>query len=269
MGDDSATTMGKAFARYTGGRGCYIPVIWDTGCSKSIISEEAVRALGSQITELDRSLKIISASGEALSIIGTVDIFIQTQVTSKKKRMLQCCVLRGNKQNPEILVSLEKMKELRIVHPTFGRQTIDDFLYNTTGTTFKNKYSELCNCNSIQFYQPTKTVLKEPTEEERYLRDKLIGKYSETFVDKLGPEDRFKVPPIKLEVDRRPAEAVHPTNHIKPYNVPFHLRDQFQKEVIDMLEVKIIERCEVATEWNTKAFPVAKADGTSCSLIGD
>ena len=46
MGDDSATTMGKAFARYTGGRGCYIPINWDTGCSKSIISEEAVRALG-------------------------------------------------------------------------------------------------------------------------------------------------------------------------------------------------------------------------------
>ena len=89
MGDDSATTMGKAFARYTGGRGCYIPVIWDTGCSKSIISEEAVKALGSQITELDRSLKIISASGEALSIIGTADIFIQTQVTGKKKRPLK------------------------------------------------------------------------------------------------------------------------------------------------------------------------------------
>ena len=112
-------------------------VIWDTGCSKSIISEKAVRALGSQITELDRPLKIIYASGEALSIIGTADIFIQTQVTGKKKKMLQCCVLRGNKQNPEILVSLEEMKELRIVHPTFGRQTIDYFLYNT-GTTFKN-----------------------------------------------------------------------------------------------------------------------------------
>ena len=34
LGDDSATTMGKA---YSGGRGCYIPIIWDTGCSKSII----------------------------------------------------------------------------------------------------------------------------------------------------------------------------------------------------------------------------------------
>ena len=51
MGDDSATTVGKAFARYSGGSGCYIPIIWDTGCSKSIISEEAVKALGSQIND--------------------------------------------------------------------------------------------------------------------------------------------------------------------------------------------------------------------------
>ena len=37
MGEDSATTMGKAFSRYYGGRGCYIPIIWDTGCSKPIV----------------------------------------------------------------------------------------------------------------------------------------------------------------------------------------------------------------------------------------
>ena len=156
LGDDSATTMGKAFSRYSGGRGCYIPIILDTGCSKSIVSEEAVRALGSQINELDRSLKIISASGESLSIIGTADIFITTQVTGKRRRLLQFCLLRGNKQNLEILVSLEMMKKLKIVHETFGLQTIDDFLYNT-GPTIGNKYSERHTYNDIQFYQPTKT----------------------------------------------------------------------------------------------------------------
>ena len=52
--------MGKAFSRYSGGRACYIPIILDTGCSKSIISEEAVRALGSHINELERSLNIIA-----------------------------------------------------------------------------------------------------------------------------------------------------------------------------------------------------------------
>ena len=94
--------------------------------------------------------------------------------------------------------------------------------------------------------------------------NKSIGKYYETFVEKLGPEDRIKVSPIKLEVDKRKAEQIRPANHIKPYDVPFHLREQFQKEVRNMLGGGIIERCEVATAWNTKAFPVAKCDGTSC-----
>ena len=166
--DNLATTVGRAYARLTGGKGCHIPIIWDTGCSKSIISEEAVRALGSQITELDRSLKIISASGEALTIIGIADIYIQTQVTGQKKKLIQCCVLRGNKQSPEILVSLEKMKELRIIHPTFGRQTIDEFLYQTEHTNM-NKYSDLYNCNNIKFshYTPPKPVLRDPCEEEK------------------------------------------------------------------------------------------------------
>ena len=36
-----------------------------------------------------------------------------------------------------------------------------------------------------------------------------------------------------------------------------------------MLEAGIIQKCEVANSWNTKAFPVAKSDGTSCRLAGD
>ena len=172
--DNSATTVGSAYARLTGGKGCQIPIIWDTGCSKSIISEEAVRSLGLQITELDRSLKIISASGEALTIIGVADIYIRTQVTGQKKKLIQCCVLRGNKQSPEILVSLEMMKKLRIIHPTFGKQTIDEFLYQTEHTNM-NKYSDLYNCNSIQFsnYTPPKTVLRDPSKEENELREKV------------------------------------------------------------------------------------------------
>ena len=113
-------------------------------------------------------------------------------------------------------------------------------------------------CNNIQYYQPTKSELKEPTKEEKELRDKLVGKYSETFVDKLGPEDRISVPPIKLEVDKRKAEQMHPTNLIIPFNVPYHLFEAFKKEVFDMLEAGIIERCKVATAWNTKVLTVAK-----------
>ena len=168
-------------------------------------------------------------------------------MTGQKKKLIQCCVLRGNKSCPEILVSLEKMKELKIIHPTFGRQTIDEFLYQSEHNT-KNKYSDLYNCNNIQFYTPSKTVLRDPSKEEKQLREKLIDKFSSQFVDKLGPDDRLAVPPIKLEVDKLKEEQTRPTNHIKPFDVPYHMREQFSQEIKDMLDAKIIERCERSTK---------------------
>ena len=62
----------------------------------------------------------------------------------------------------------------------------------------------------------------------------MINKYPDPFVEKLGPEYRMSVRLIKLEIDKRKAEQMSPTNHIKPFNVPFPLREAFQKEVFDM-----------------------------------
>ena len=128
---------------------------------------------------------------------------------------------------------------------------------------------DLYNCNNIQFYTPSKTVLRDSSKEEKQLREKLIDKFSSQFVDKLGPDDRLAVPPIKLEVDKLKEEQTRPTNHIKPFDVPYHMREQFSQEIKDMLDAKIIERCEKSTKWNTKAFPVEKGDGASVRLVGD
>ena len=70
------------------------------GCSKSIISEEAVKGLGIHIEEKRKTLNIISASGDKLSIVGVADVFIKTQMTGMRKKLIQCCVLRGNRQSP-------------------------------------------------------------------------------------------------------------------------------------------------------------------------
>ena len=73
-----------------------------------------------------------------LNILGTSNIFINMQVTGKGKKMLEGAVIKGNKQEREILVSLQNMKRFGIVHPTFGFETIDQFIYNQN----KNNYSE-------------------------------------------------------------------------------------------------------------------------------
>ena len=75
--------------------------------------------------------------------------------------------------------------------------------------------------------------------------------------------------PIKLEVDERKSEKMRHVSHIKPFDVPYHLRELFQQEIFDMLNAGIIERFEVSTKWNTKVFPVPKEDGTSCRVVGD
>ena len=111
---------------------------------------------------------------DALSIVGTADIFIKMQVTGPQKKLIQCFVLRGNKQAPKILVSLERMKALQIIHETFGSQTIDHYLFNI-GTN-SNKYSERYMCNNIEYYQSPKIELREPTKEEKSLREKIKNK---------------------------------------------------------------------------------------------
>ena len=222
-----------------------------------IISEEAVRGLGIHIEELGKALNIVTASDESLSIVGVADVFIKVQVTGEH-RMMQCCILRGHKQAPEILVSLERMKALRIIHPTFGKETIDDYLLKNENKSY-SKYSERYVCNSVQYYKPPKSSFREPSEEEAKLRDKMIKRFPNCFVDKLGPEDRVNCRPIKLEVDEREAEALRPVSHIGPFDVPYHLRESFQEEICDMLNAGVIEKREVSTKWNTKAFPIPKA----------
>ena len=73
-----------------------------------------------------------------------------------------------------------------------------------------NKYSERYDCNNIESYQPPKSELKEPTKEEKSLWEKMINKCSENFVERLGPEDGIKVPPIKLKIEKRKAEQMRP-----------------------------------------------------------
>ena len=110
----------------------YLPIVWDSGYSKDIISEEIVRALGVNINKLNRPLKIMTASGDSLYILGTCNRYIKTQVTDRRRKILDCAVLRGNKAEREILVSLQNMKKFCIVHETFGLETIDDYVYNTS-----------------------------------------------------------------------------------------------------------------------------------------
>ena len=98
----------------------------------------------------------------------------------------------------------------------------------------------------------------------------MSNKHKHNFVDKLSKKDRLKVEPIELQVDKEKLSQARPTAHLKPYDVPFHLRKGFEAELLDMLEAGIIKQCTTHTQWNTKAFPVPKSsDPTKCRIVGD
>ena len=72
----------------------------------------------------------------------------------------------------------------------------------------------------------------------------------------MGPSDRLNVKPVSLHVDKAKLETVKPTSHIRPFDVPFHLRKGFDAELLNMIEGGILTQCTEPTEFNTKAFPV-------------
>ena len=61
--------------------------------------------------------------------------------------------------------------------------------------------------------------------------EKIIDRYPENFVEKLGPEDWIKVPPIKLEIDKRKAEKMCPPTTLNLMMFPtiyvYHSKERF------------------------------------------
>ena len=122
----------------------------------------------------------------------------------------------------------------------------------------------------MEYYTKSKPNLKKPSKEAQNLQNKLINKHQNNFVDKLSKKDRLNVDPVELQVDKDKLTQAKPTTHLKPYDVPFHLRKGFEAELLDMIEAGIISQCTTHTQRNTKAFPVPKSsDPTKCRIVGD
>ena len=76
LGGETATVRGSAYSKLSGGKACEVPMVWDSGCTKDIVSEEVVSALGAHISKLNWPLTIVTASRDCLNILGTSNIFI-------------------------------------------------------------------------------------------------------------------------------------------------------------------------------------------------
>jgi len=62
-----------------------------------------------------------------LNIIGVCEIFVKIPFVKSTKK-LECLVLRGNSVDREILVSCDTLMKWDLIHDTFGRETVTDFI---------------------------------------------------------------------------------------------------------------------------------------------
>ena len=119
---------------------------------------------------------------------------------------LEVAILRGNSTDREILLSLGTLIEWKLVHPYFPNVTLDKYIFNKRKEN-KTKYSALYSRQSEQNShvkireQVENFALDDPSPECQKLQNKLLVKFKDCFKEKLSPQDRIKVPDIRIVLD--------------------------------------------------------------------
>ena len=121
-----------------------------------------------------------------MEIIGTAKIYIENDVLGGRK-CVEAAVTRSNKK--ETLISLSLLKKWDLVHDSFPRQTISEYVYNIQRNKNLKAYLALYDFNAgiYEEHRP----LKPPSSKCNKLRGKVMGKFSHVFKEELEPHDRM------------------------------------------------------------------------------
>ena len=92
-----AVIFGDLHSKLSGGRSSKETIVLDSGCTRDIVAEDIVRDLGLKMNKLEKPLVINGADGNTLNITGTVILFMSSQATGEKRRMIEAAVLSGGK----------------------------------------------------------------------------------------------------------------------------------------------------------------------------
>ena len=182
--------------------------------------------------------------------------------------MVKAAVLEGNEVDREILISLELLQSWDLVTSTFPHETISNYFIrknkeNKTNPSFYSAKTSKVIYEREGLYHK----LRDPSTSCLKLKEKMIKKYKNSFATSLGPKDRMSIPPVKLEIDHE--KLVPPVNHTRPFDVPYHLRSAWEKEIKDAIEGGVLKAVDKATEWSSKAFAVAKQDSSKVRIVAD
>ena len=187
-GGDSAHLPCKAFNKLNGGRCTESDGCFDSGCTNPIVTREVIQDLKMKLSPVNKPMTIIQADGSALNIIGSAIIFLEAE-NIKGRRMIECVVIEGNGEK-EILISLEYLKKWGILHESFPRENLDDYITRKYLNKRTAYYSDVLNLNK-NLYEVNRTI-KEPSQQCEKMREEILTKWSGCFKEKLEKGDRIK-----------------------------------------------------------------------------
>ena len=118
----------KVYKKINEKNGVTATCCWDTGCTFPISSLAVIKQLKADIIPLTQDLTIIEASGSELKILGTAILFLESETLGVHRKELELAVIEGVEGNKEILVSLKLMKTWKMVHETFPKETVENFI---------------------------------------------------------------------------------------------------------------------------------------------
>ena len=78
--NDTPVTKAMVYLKMQGGRGTETDSVNDTECIYPLTTTAVTEALGIEVKPITGSLEIIDASGNALDILGTTKMFIDSRV---------------------------------------------------------------------------------------------------------------------------------------------------------------------------------------------
>ena len=174
-------------------------------------------------------------------------------------------ILRGNSTDRKMLLSLQTLIEWNLVHPDFPNVTLDTYIFNKRkeNKSYSALYSQQNSHVMSQQNSHVKIreqgedfILDDPSPECQKLQNKLMVKFKDCFKEKLSPQDRMKVPDVRIVLD--PSKNVTPKAHTRPYYTPYNLREAFDKELREALDAGILSPSTEPSPWVHQLFPVAK-----------
>ena len=60
-----------------------------------------------------------------------------------------------------------------------------------------------------------------------------------------------------------------PRAHVRPYDIPYNLREPMNRELSDAIEAGVLTPCNSHSDWVHQMFPVPKPGNTEVRLVSD